>query len=667
MRHFAGIYNGGIDGGGQQILGSPTIRVSGGNGGSGGQGADRFTFTSNLAFIGSESGAREIAADSIELIAGTANFAVADLTNWGGDLPGSATGAQSISVLHGLTLRGGTRRIQAYARLYSHSGPQTIDVDGTLVLQRTGAGDVFLGNVFDASVASIGAATVTVNATGGIQLQGGNLWADESLILSLGSSSSVTGGAMHVGRTSAPTTGGDIVVDPTGSLHLSGSLTLSGSVTNQGLLAYSAGTLTVANGATNEGILQLTTTAANTPASVYVFGGQFVNAVGGTVQSLTAGGASANTLQGNVINQGLIDATHFLTVNNGGTVFDTTSGTLQAGTDSILTINAGTVRMGTGTGFGAGSGIIDLGGSLALELASDLTIPASGAHLRLSGSVGIAPGPGVSAVSLINAGALDLSNGSLDGAVTLVNQGDLTLRDTNGAGALSNLADGTVHVYGNANSMGQVSNSGLIELIAAADSGAQLSIYSTDLAFTNEASGVIHSLSAGAPATNYNSLYVYQSSGSAGGGVVNSGRHCRRPPVAGRQQQQCGVRYQRRHSRDRRRADPDGYQRQPAHRRYDELRNQRRNIGPGIGRARAGERCDGAVERGSAAWAERIDRHRACPRGQCGDSDQRGGAGSEQRFAEWRGDAGQPRDAGGGQHQCGGDPEQRGERYRAGA
>ena len=90
-------------------------------------------------------------------------------------------------------------------------------------------------------------------------------------------------------------------------------------------------------------------------------------------------------------------------------------------------------------------------------------------------------------------------------------------------GTLSNAASGTVQVHSNGNYMGLVSNSGVIELIADAGSGAALYVYGVDPTLTNEASGVIRSLSAGAPATNYNTLYVFHSTGSAGGGVVNRG------------------------------------------------------------------------------------------------------------------------------------------------
>ena len=417
LRHFAGIYNAGTDGGGQQILGDPAISIRGGTGGSGAGNSDRFRLTGNFAFIASESGAQEIAASSLDLIAGGGDANIADLANWGGALPGSALGSQTINVINALTLQGGTGT-GAYARIYSYSDVQRVDVGGALTMRRAGAGEAFLGNMFDLAVDNFGFNAIILSA-GTLSLEGGHIWGDDGVVLSIANSGSVSGGSIHAGRTSAPTSDGGVVVEAPAVLEVHGSVSMNGTLANQGLSALFGSTLQ-AGGVSNEGTLLLWNAAADVPTSVVLSGGQFINT--GTVQSLTEGGASANTVQADFVNQGLVDAVHSLTIYNSGVVFDTSAGALQVAGGEKLAVNADTVRMGPGTGLGTGSGVLDLGPA-TVELTGDLTIPVDGAQLQVRGP--IRPAAGMAAVTLANAGTLELRGASLDGAVTLANQGTL--------------------------------------------------------------------------------------------------------------------------------------------------------------------------------------------------------------------------------------------------
>ncbi len=55
---------------------------------------------------------------------------------------------------------------------------------GALTMRRTGAGDVFLGNVFDPSATNIDINAVDISARHAA-LQGGNIWGDDGITLHL--------------------------------------------------------------------------------------------------------------------------------------------------------------------------------------------------------------------------------------------------------------------------------------------------------------------------------------------------------------------------------------------------------------------------------------------------------------------------------------------------
>ena len=443
QRHFAGLYNGGANTNGQQILGDPTIIVKAGTGGSGAGSANRFQLSSNFAFLASESGDQVIHATSITLQGGATDSNTADLLNWGGSMAGSALGSQVITTVGGVTLEGGTGN-GANARIYSHSGAQMVSVGGTLALRRTGAGDVFLGNVFDPSAPNIDINVVEISA-GTLALEGGTIWGDDGVILHL-NGGSATGGSIHAGRSSALTNTGDIVVDSGTFVDVDGSLNLAGKADIRGgtnILELTGGTLSVGTGVANSGVLQLWMSNLNTPARLVVSGGQLMNASGAIVQSRSAGSSTvANAITAAIVNQGTIEASHALTLNNSGR-FDSSAGGFFVAAGETLQVNAGTVRIGAGTSFGAAPGDLALNGAV-LELTDNVTLTPSGAHLVLT------PGTSVTSatpVTLTNQSALDLSGDTVDAAVTLRNEGTLTLSATAAAGLLQNTATGVVDAY----------------------------------------------------------------------------------------------------------------------------------------------------------------------------------------------------------------------------
>ena len=376
------------------------------------------------------------------------------------------------------------------------------------------------------------------------------------------------------------TLSGSITVEGPGTLINQGTLTLSGDtinapLNNQGLVLvpstdggyYFAGssatingaittatgstmrvqpgsTLNIANGFTNNGTIELDRgTPSGAPGSSYgstlnVTAGTLTNA--GTLLSTGTGTASnplnlnggygtPGTLLLSNASTGTLQVDASLQVNHYYGVVDLSSGTLNVATGQTLSFyNSGSsygasVKLGSGTNFGSSAGVVDITGG-ALTLASDLTLPATGWRLDLSGSITV-EGPG----ALINQATLTLSGDTIN--APLNNQGLVLVPSTDHGdyfssssatlnGALTTAAGSTIRVQPGSTltvANGFTSN-GTIELDRAMASGSANSYGSTlnVTAGTLTNAGTLLSTGAGTAGTATNYLYLYGGYGTPG-------------------------------------------------------------------------------------------------------------------------------------------------------
>jgi fibronectin-binding autotransporter adhesin len=249
-----------------------------------------------------------------------------------------------------------------------------------------------------------------------------------------------------------------------------------------------------------------------------VSSGTLLNSASGVIRSKGTG-PSANTLNAQVTNQGLIDVQQNLSVSNSGRVFDISAGTLNIATGKVFSVSEGTTRVGGGTVFGTGTGTVAVSGG-TLDVVSDVTVGAGAATLSLASTTVNGAG------TLTNQGTLRLANDTINVAVSntstgivdvlgsntvsagLSNAGTLTVEPNSSltlSGTSNNAAAGTINVWANDGAGGvgfstltvggAMTNAGTIELRGDSITGfsATLNLESATLAN----SGLIHSTLAG--------------------------------------------------------------------------------------------------------------------------------------------------------------------------
>jgi len=308
---------------------------------------------------------------------------------------------------------------------------------------------------------------------------------------------------------------------PTGVNTINGALTTATNsiIQVRGNGAVDSAALTVANGFTNNGVIELTAiNGAGNTAALNVSSGTLTNAASGSIQSL-AGAGGSRILNAQVTNLGTLTVSQNLTMSNSARTFTSTSGTIQVDPAKVLTITDGATALGSASLL-SGGGQIDLAGTHALNLASDLTLTTSEPTLTFSGIVTV-NGPGV----LTNAATLQLSADTIN--ADLNNQGTLLVPTGVNAinGALTTATNSIIRVRGDgavasaaltvANGF---TNNGVIELTAINGVGNTAALNVTSGTLTNAASGSIQSLAgAGGPrslnaqVTNLGTLTVEQS------------------------------------------------------------------------------------------------------------------------------------------------------------
>lgn len=181
-----------------------------------------------------------------------------------------------------------------------------------------------------------------------------------------------------------------------------------------------ANNLTFALGFTNSGQIELTSSGGALTSTIRVETGTLTNAAGATITSLSGTGGGRN-LAAQVTNLGQITINQNLNVDIAGRTFTTSAGALSVAANRLLAIKAGSVNPGTAI-FGSGTtmsgtGTIDLGGTVDLQLSSDFTLPAGSPRLTFTGTVEV-NGPG----QFINQSTFQMTSGDVFLA-NVVNEG----------------------------------------------------------------------------------------------------------------------------------------------------------------------------------------------------------------------------------------------------
>jgi len=226
----------------------------------------------------------------------------------------------------------------------------------------------------------------------------------------------------------------------------------SGTIEIQSDLALGNSTLNIAAGFVNDGIIELD--SDGNVSTLNVLAGPLVN--NNIIRTNGTAGPGSRDITGAITNLGTIDVTQALTINNLGTTFDTSAGTLMLAAGETLAVIDGTTVVGTGTAF-LDTGTLSLEGTHALNLASDFMLTAG---LALPGTV------------LTNASTLTLIDETLDANINFDNQGTLIIppnTTSNIDGVVVNQS-GTIQIQsdptgpGTLNFANAFSNDGLIEL-----------------------------------------------------------------------------------------------------------------------------------------------------------------------------------------------------------
>ena len=399
-------------------------------------------------------------------------------------ITGAVTNKGTLSVQHALTVNNSSDTFDATSGTLSIAAGKSLAINsGTLVLGSTAL-----------------SGTGTLNAAGDIVNLSGN--------------QTLTAAGVQVVLTNATVNGPGILTNAAGNTLTLSNTKVNAPLVNQGTMVVtssgntiagaftaSAGStlsmddnsnyslLTVSSSFTNDGTIALSTEASG---GYYVTltissGSTLTNAADGTI---TASGSGTDQLSitGAVTNKGTLSVQHALTVNNSSDTFDATSGTLSIAAGKTLTINSGTLMLGS-TAL-SGTGTLNVTGD-TVNLAGNQTLTAAGVQVILTNAT--VNGPGI----LINAGTLTLNNTKVN--APLVNQGTIVVTSSGNTitGAFTASAGSTLSMDDNSNySFLTVSNSftndGTIALSTEATGGYSVTLtMSSGATLTNASDGTI--------------------------------------------------------------------------------------------------------------------------------------------------------------------------------
>ncbi|MDP2852034.1 MAG: hypothetical protein Q8O23_01380, partial [Gallionella sp.] len=233
--------------------------------------------------------------------------------------------------------------------------------------------------------------------------------------------------------------GDSLYMEPAAVATIAGALTNTGTIRLRMANGASTNTvLTVNNSFTNNGVIELGTnfSGATVSLTVNAGAGTLTNASGATLRTGFTGSTEAGSIiNANVTNQGTMDVTAGLSINNPATFDSSGISALTLSNGAVLTVNGGTTQLGAGTVL-SGTGTLSLAGTHTLALPSSFTNPTGTAQLALSGAVTV-NGPG----TLTNQGTLQLSNDTINAALDNQSGGMLFLEPAavaTIAGALNN-------------------------------------------------------------------------------------------------------------------------------------------------------------------------------------------------------------------------------------
>ena len=274
----------------------------------------------------------------------------------------------------------------------------------------------------------------------------------------------------------------DATVAGAGAVHNSGTIQVMpgtgstiariGSNTGQILVQSNLttlGQLLVSNGFTNVGMIRLT--AGGVSSALHVLSGTFTN--DGTVVSEGNSGGT-NRLSGVIVNQGTLDATESLRIDNVGTTFTQgATGDVNIAAGKLLFMNGGNLDLQAAM-------TVDPGGSMRLG-----GVTVNGTAALVNQGTLILDSFNTINTALINQGQIDVPIGGnqLNGALTQT--GTITLQASGTGGAFLTVANGFV-------------NDGTI-LLATASTGIQPRLTVTNGTLTNN--GTIRSQATGATGT----------------------------------------------------------------------------------------------------------------------------------------------------------------------
>ncbi|MCA9265656.1 MAG: hypothetical protein KDA60_17465, partial [Planctomycetales bacterium] len=274
-----------------------------------------------------------------------------------------------------------------------------------------------------------------------IQILGGSLTITSSSVVNKGLT--IDGGELHLTGGTSSGTGSihnvsgsslfrnvtlDVNLDNEALLTVNNTVTLHGTLTTtpSSVIRLEASDLNgsflnVDNGFANQGVIELVHLGTRGDTSrLTVSNGVLENQVGATIRTLPGGGSGNHQLSTSLTNQGTLQVDHALLITNTGRTFDTSSGTINAGAGSQLTVSGGATRFGTATQLSGTDGQIDLAGTQVLELGSDFTYASGQPALTFGGAITVS-GPG----TFINQGALVVANETFN--ADLVNDSILTV------------------------------------------------------------------------------------------------------------------------------------------------------------------------------------------------------------------------------------------------
>ena len=285
---------------------------------------------------------------------------------------------------------------------------------------------------------------------------------------------------------------GTVVVPTNNTSNINGALTTQAGSTIeiQSVGGAGSGILNVADGFTNNGLLLFNNAGNNTTLNV-AGSNQLINTAGGTIR---ATGGSANTLDAEITNTGLVDLLAGLTITNAGRTFSHEGGNIDLAAAQTLTVNGGTFAWNSGFLTGAAGSAINLTGGAAFSIGgvgaktlNGLTLNTTNATIGGTGTLNVQSGTLQDTANLTvgNGATVNVSGGSLiadtltiDGTVAF-NSGTLTTTNgmsVSGAGVF-NLNTGGVFTPGIFNNNGTVNINNAAAILNLTQNGAHGSLF----------------------------------------------------------------------------------------------------------------------------------------------------------------------------------------------